>query len=195
MTGPNPQDQLLDALLPHVPRLGWTRAAVRAGLADLGMPPAQAPLAFPANPFRLIDAWAALNDRRMGEAAEAIDMAALRTPARVRAVFEIRLRLLAPHRQALRSAMALLATPCGLPTAIRIEARAADAMWRAAGDASTDFSRHTRRLTLAAIHTATLAYWLRHDAVSAAEALAFFDRRLAELPKKRRRPGAVPRAA
>ncbi|MBE9603703.1 COQ9 family protein [Acetobacteraceae bacterium H6797] len=185
------QARALDALLPHAPRLGWSRAALEAGLADLGLPRAEAGLLFGPGPFRLIEAWARLNDRRMTAAAAEADFEGLRTPGRVRAVVELRLGLLAPHKQALRSAVGLLATPFGLPSAWRIEARTVDAIWKAAGDASSDFSRHSKRAILAAIHTATLAYWLRNDGTSIEEAMAFFDRRLAMLPKKRKRASST----
>lgn len=183
------RDLALEAVLAHVPRLGWSRAAVEAGLADLGEAPETAALLLPRGPLALINAWAAMNDRRMTEQAETADLSGLRTPARIRAVFALRLALVAPHRQALRHAAGLLATPCGLPTAFRLEARAADAMWKAAGDSSTGFSRHTRRATLAAIHAATMAYWMRDDATTEEDALAFFDRRLASLGRRRRFPG------
>jgi ubiquinone biosynthesis protein COQ9 len=59
-------------------------------------------------------------------------------------------------------------------------------MWYAAGDRSADFSWYTRRATLAAVYTATLAFWLGPRAPDMEEALAFLDRRLADLaPRKR----------
>jgi ubiquinone biosynthesis protein COQ9 len=62
-------------------------------------------------------------------------------------------------------------------------------MWYAAGDSSADFSWYTRRASLGAIYAATLAYWLRDDDPDTTDAMAFLDRRLADLARLQRRPG------
>ena len=87
-------------------------------------------------------------DRLMAE--EAGDLSALRTPARIRRLIELRLTRAEPHREALRQAAALLALPWNAPLAACLLAETVDAMWIAAGDVSADISRHTRRATLAA---------------------------------------------
>ena len=81
---------------------------------------------------------------------------------------------------ALRAALSLLAMPWNAPIAARSLARSVNAIWYAAGDKSADFSWYTRRATLAAIYSATLAFWLsgRGDGLEAA--LEFLDRRLAD---------------
>ncbi len=111
----------------------------------------------------------------------------------------LRLRQAAPHREALRRALALLALPWNAPAAARCTARTADAIWHAAGDVSADFSWYTRRASLAAICLATLAYWLRRDPGAEAgeeeqhlaEALGFLDRRMADLMRIGHRRRAV----
>jgi ubiquinone biosynthesis protein COQ9 len=94
-------------------------------------------------------------------------------------VVELRLRAVAPHKQALRRAVATLALPWNTPQALRASAATASAMWYAAGDSSADFSWYTRRATLGAIYAATLAWWLRDDDPGVEGAMAFLDRRLA----------------
>jgi ubiquinone biosynthesis protein COQ9 len=54
------------------------------------------------------------------------------------------------------------------------------AIWYAAGDKSADFSWYTRRATLAAIYSATLAFWLSGRGQGLDAALEFLDRRLAD---------------
>jgi ubiquinone biosynthesis protein COQ9 len=58
-------------------------------------------------------------------------------------------------------------------------ARTVDAIWRAAGDRSADFSWYTKRAILTAIYGATLLFWLRDSSDADAATLAFLDRRLA----------------
>jgi ubiquinone biosynthesis protein COQ9 len=175
------QAALIDAILPLVPRMGWTRAALARAAGDAGL----AANAFPGGPRDAVVAWSALADRRMAEAVG--DLSALRTPARIRRLTEIRLTQAEPHREALRQALALMAAPWNLPKAAQMTARTSDAMWHAAGDCSHDWSWYTRRASLSAVYGATLAYWLSPSRGDVADALAFLDRRLADLARMSQR--------
>lgn len=187
---PDPErDAALRAALPHVEAGGWTMTALEAGIRAAGHDPVAATWMFPRGIVSAIEAWADLTDRDVAAAAGP-EVAALRIPDRIRAVVAARLRLLAPHKRALRGALGLLALPWNAIPAARIAARTADAMWHAAGDASADFSWYTRRATLAAIYGATLAYWLRDEDPEVDAALGFLDRRLADLGRLRRRRAA-----
>ena len=174
------RDAVIGALLLRVPTQGWTRAALRGAITDLGGDPLDAELLFPGGPADLVEAFIDLSDRRMEEeAAAAPDFAALRTPGKVRALIVRRLALNRPHKEAVRRALAVLAQPGNATLAARCTARTVDAIWFAAGDRSADFSWYTRRATLAAIYTATLLYWLRDISEDDAATHAFLDRRLA----------------
>lgn len=173
----------IEAAVRRAGREGWTRETLRRALLDCGDPPELLPSAFPRGVPGAIEAWVALTDARMDAAAAAEDMTALRTPARIRRVVELRLRLLAPDREALRAALATLALPWNAPLGLRLLARTASAIWHAAGDRSADFSWYTRRATLAAVYSATLAYWLRPIEPDLEEVLSFLDRRLQDLPQ------------
>lgn len=187
------RDAVIAALLPRIAAQGWNVAALRDAAAEaLGDPAAAADL-FPGGAVGAIDAWADLSDRRMTAQAEAEDILDLRTPARIRRLVEIRLTQAAPHRDALRRALGLLALPWNALAAARITARSVDAMWQAAGDKSNDVSWYTRRVTLAGVYSTTLAYWLR-EPEDLQGTLEFLDRRLAEVARfgqaKRRATGA-----
>lgn len=186
------RDAAIRAALPHVPERGWTRAALRAGLRDLGRDPLEAEWLFPRGPTGAIEAWCDLADREMEAASEAEGLRSLRVPQRIRRLVEIRLRQAAPHKEALRRAFGVLALPWNARAAACCTARTVDAMWHAAGDTSADFSWYTRRATLAAVYTATVAYWLRDDDPAMRATLAFLDRRLADVArlgrKRRGRP-------
>lgn len=180
------RDAALRAMLPQVVQLGWTRAALRAGLAEAGEPPAAAEWLFPRGPIEMVEAWCDLADREMDAAAAAEDLTARRIPARIRRVILIRLEQAAGHKEAVRRALALLALPWNAPVALRTLARTASAMWHAAGDSSADFSWYTRRMTLAGVYSATLAFWLRDTRPDLSATEAFLDRRLADLAKLQR---------
>ena len=186
------RDAAILATLPHVPRLGWTEAALEAGLHGLGQDPMAHRWLFPRGPVGAVEAWSDLADRRMEEAAAREDLAALRIPDRIRRVIAIRLEGTEPQREAFRRGLALLTLPWNAAAAARSLARTADTIWAAAGDRSADFSWYTRRASLAGIYAATVTYWLREPA-SVPAALDFLDRRLADLARMRRpkRPDAA----
>ena len=174
------RDAAIAALLPHVPFDGWTRRALRAGLADIGVAPEDAELLFPPGAADMIEAFCDWADRRMEEGAASLDPA-LRLHQRVRAVIALRFEQNRPHKEAIRRAMALLALPGNARLSAACTARTVDAIWHAAGDRSTDFSWYTKRAILAAVYGATVLYWLRDTSEDDAATLAFLDRRLADV--------------
>lgn len=183
------RDRAIRAMLPLAAEDGWNWGTIRAGLRTVGEDPALAESHFPTGPAGAVAAWIDLADRDMEAAAAAEDMAGLRTPGRIRRVVELRLAATAPHKRALRRAFSLMVLPWNAGPALETAARTASAIWYAAGDGSTDFSWYTRRASLGAIYAATLAYWLRDDDPDTADAMAFFDRRLAGLARLQRHGG------
>jgi ubiquinone biosynthesis protein COQ9 len=185
------RDAALAAMLPNVPFDGWTYRALRTGLASVGAPPDDAELLFPGGAPDMIEAFCDWADRRMEAAAGALLTPEMRLPARVRSVIALRLAQNRPHREAVRRAVSLLALPRHARLAARCMARTVDAIWRAAGDRSADFSWYTKRAILTAIYSATLLYWLRDAGEDDAATLAFLDRRLADHARLHRMMGRV----
>jgi ubiquinone biosynthesis protein COQ9 len=177
------RDAALAAALAHVPRLGWGWPAVAAGLAEGGMAPEaarlEAELLFPGGAPDLVEAFIDRADRDMAAIAEAEGFADLRVTRRVRALVLGRLTAMAPHREAVRRALGVLAQPRHARMAACSLARTVDEIWVLAGDEATDFSRYTKRATLAGVYSATLLFWLRDDSEDGAATAAFLDRRLA----------------
>lgn len=166
-----PRNEAIDAVLPFVASLGWTRAALRAA----GGPDAE--LLFPGGGPDMVEAYIDLADRRMVEAAAPV-LAELRLTRRVRTLLEVRFQQAEPHKDAVRRAAALLANPAHALLAARCTARTVDAIWFAAGDTSADFSWYTKRALLGAVYSTTLFYWMS-DAATQDSTMAFLDRRLA----------------
>lgn len=167
------RDSAIEAVLPFVPELGWTRAALeKAGGAD-------AALLFPGGGAEMVEAFIGLADRRMVEEAAPL-LAGERLPGRVRVLIETRLRQSEPHREAIRRALALLAPPRHAALATRCTLRTVDAIWHAAGDRSADFSWYSKRAILAGVYSSTLLFWL-NPRTDREAALAFLDRRLGDV--------------
>jgi len=157
---------------------GWTEAAVNSSAAQLGIDPAQARLAFPKDPPVMIAAWIAGVDAAMEAHFTSEVIAALKVRDRIRSMIWFRLEAIGDAREAVRSALSILAMPQNIPLAVRTGWRSADAMWRIAGDTATDYNHYTKRLTLSAVYTATLLAWLDDDSAGWVDTAAFLDRRL-----------------
>ena len=162
---------------------GWSRAAVNSAAGQLGIDPAQARLAFPKDAAHMIEAWIEGVDAATAAhfAPEVVD--AMKVRDRIRSMIWFRLELMAPAREAVRNALAILAMPQNVPLALRTGWRSADLMWRLAGDTATDYNHYTKRLTLSAVYTSTLLAWLDDDSEGFADTGAFLDRRLADVMK------------
>jgi ubiquinone biosynthesis protein COQ9 len=162
---------------------GWSEAAVNSAAVQLGIDPAQARLAFPKQPARMIEAWIDGVDAAMAAHFTPDLIAAMKVRDRIRSMIWFRIETIAPAREALRKALAILAMPQHVPIALRTGWRSADLMWRLAGDTATDYNHYTKRMTLSAVYASTLLAWLDDDSEGFAETGAFLDRRLAEVMK------------
>lgn len=189
MTTALPDDPTLDevraVLAPLLPRHaafdGWRPAAVENAAREAGADPAIALLAFSGGAADMIDAWFASIDARMGDGLAPDALTAMKVRDRVTALVEARLRLLAGDREALRRALTILAMPSNLALSARLGWRAADAIWRLAGDVAVDYNHYTKRATLGGIYAATLLVFLDDESGGHAETRAFLARRIAGL--------------
>ena len=157
---------------------GWARQAVDAAAGQLGLDPVQARLAMPKAQAAMIDTYIEEVDRGLEAWFTPERLSQLKIREKIRALIWRRLEIMAPAREAVRRALAVLAMPQNIPLALRISWRSADLMWRIAGDTSTDFNHYTKRITLAAVYASTLLVWLDDESEGWAETAAFLDRRI-----------------
>lgn len=163
---------------------GWSKGAVEAAAAQHDVAVEQALLAFPDKPSEMVDVWIEAVDDQMAQAvAESSEFDALGVTKKIRWLIWKRLEIAAPAREAVRSALAILAAPQNIPLAFKTGWRSADVMWRLAGDTSTDYNHYTKRIILSGVYGATLLAWLDDDSEDWSETAAFLDRRLADVGK------------
>lgn len=181
-----PDDPTLDevrvALAPVIARNaafdGWSPAAVATAAEQAGIAPEIAALAFDGGAAAMVDAWFAHVDAAMLSACPAEKLEPMKIRERIATLVEARLDLLARDREALRRALAILAMPQNLARASRLAWRAADAMWRCAGDEATDYNHYSKRVLLAGIYSATLLAFLDDESDRQADTRAFLARRI-----------------
>jgi ubiquinone biosynthesis protein COQ9 len=157
---------------------GWTKAAIESAAGRHGVDSAQARLAFPKTQAGMIDAYIEAVDRAMAGRLPPEKLQGMKIREKIRSLIWTRLEIMAPAREAVRRALAILALPQNLPLAMRIGWRTADLMWRLAGDTSTDYNHYTKRITLGAVYASTLLVWLDDESEGWSETAAFLDRRI-----------------
>ena len=162
---------------------GWGRAAVDSAAAQLGLDPVQARLAMPKAQAGLIDTYIQEVDRALQAYFTPKRLEKMKIREKIRSLIWRRLEIMFPAREAIRSALAILAMPQNVPMALKAGWRTADVMWRIAGDTSTDFNHYTKRMTLGAVYASTLLVWLDDQSEGWTETAAFLDRRIDDVMK------------
>jgi ubiquinone biosynthesis protein COQ9 len=156
---------------------GWGAAARDMAAEAQGIDRDVAALALP-DRVAMIDAWFAAVDAAMLADLPPEALAAMKVRARITALVEARLAVLAPARESLRRALAILALPQNLARGARLGWRSVDGMWRAAGDTATDYNHYTKRATLLGVYGSTVTVFLDDMSDDLADTRAFLARRI-----------------
>lgn len=175
------RERLLDAALTHVVFDGWSGAALDAAIADTGLDPSLARLAFPRGGIDMVLAFHRRADRRLAAELAEADLSAMRMRERIVHCLRRRIELVADHREAVRRGAALLALPIYAAEGAKLVWETADTIWNACGDTATDYNWYTKRMSLGAIYSATMLYWLGDASPNHANSWTFLDRRIDEV--------------
>jgi ubiquinone biosynthesis protein COQ9 len=175
-------DELRDRLAPEIAANaafdGWGDEALTMAAGAHGTDPGVARLAFPGGAVDMIDAWFAHIDRAMLAALPPETLVTMKIRERIAGLVEARLAAVAPDREALRRALAVLALPQNVVRAGRLGWRTVDAIWRAAGDTAVDYNHYTKRGILLGVYGATIAVFLDDESEGHADTRAFLGRRI-----------------
>jgi len=175
------KDDLLRGMLIHVPFDGWSDASIIAAARECGISDDEARLLLPGGAIDAIDHFTDLADRDMAVALDKLESRPMGITSIIREAILCRLDGAAPHREAVASALRVLARPQHAPLAARTLYRTVDRIWRLTGDGAVDFSFYTKRATLAGVYSATLLYWVANPSADRQRIEAFLDQRLREV--------------
>ena len=150
---------VLDAALSDAAFDGITAAVLTKAGARAGVAADELARLFPDGPLSLLEFYSTWADAQMEAKLAATDLKAMKIRQRIAAAVKARLSVLAPHKEAARRAAALLSLPMHAALGAKLVYRTVDAMWRAAGDTSTDFNFYTKRGILAGVYGSTAMRW------------------------------------
>ena len=182
---------LIRAMLTHVPFDGWTWESMEQGAVDINFERKKTSSLrikifkdlFKNGPIDFIDIFSEIIDLEVKENYNLIELKPERVPEKIKKIIMIRLNLCQRYKEAVRSSISLTAMPVNARASLKILYRTCNSIWRIAGDKSTDFSFYTRRISLAAVYSSTLLFWLNDNSNNNIETEFFLERRLKDISK------------
>lgn len=189
------QQQILDAALPLVPFDGWQMDTLRAAAKHLALPEADALRAFPGGVAECLMFWNRQTDQRMSAMlAQDYHLESMKIRERIATAVMVRLKLVAPHREAVRKGLMFFVQPWHSADGLKALYRTVDEMWYAAGDTSTDWNFYSKRALLAKVYVATLNFWLNDDSEEYTNTHAYLRRRIDDVMKIQQVKGKLKQA-
>ncbi len=183
------QQKILDYCLKNAVFDGWNTKLLESASISAGLDKEYHRIIFPAG---AVDVFAFFVEETNRKMAEEIKLEGLRTHEKIRALIVWRLEHIKPQKAAIRSLLKLLFTS---PFAIlKASYSAVDAIWRVAGDTSTDFNFYTKRTLLAGVYSSTMLYFMEDKSDNHEKTLKFLDNRLGEVGKLNKFMSSVKKA-
>ena len=183
MTDPSDiaRQAILKAMLPIAAFDGWTGKSLREAVAQTDLPKGSDLLYFPEGPLELIGFWAEQMNEAVKKEMDALDQSKMKIRDKVTAGVWARLNALGPHEEAARRAAARLSLPDAMGQGPKQIWSAADTIWRAIGDTSTDGNYYSKRTILSGVISTTLAVWLSDNSPDKTKSRDFLDARIANV--------------
>lgn len=176
------QDTLLDAALPSVAFDGWTEQLLTRAAEQMGRTPFDVKRAFPDGLRDVLLYFSSRADAQMLETLRRdYHLPSMKIRERIATAVMVRLRQQAPHREAVRRAIGFYTMPWNMGAATKALYATVDAIWREAGDTSTDYNFYTKRLLLSHVYTSTVTVWLNDKTPDLSETEAFLRRRIEDV--------------
>jgi ubiquinone biosynthesis protein COQ9 len=153
------REAVLAKALPHAAFDGFTDKVLQKAGEEAGVSKSELARLFEQGPISLVEFYSAHTDAEMEKRLAAMDLKAMKIRERIATAVKARLSILKPHKEAARRAAAMLSLPMHATLGAKLVYRTVDAMWRAAGDTSTDFNFYTKRGILAGVYGSTAMRW------------------------------------
>lgn len=172
----DPKSRLVEAAVMHVAFDGWSDETLKLAASDCDIPLAEAQALFPRGAVDLALAYHHAGDDQMVVQMAATDLAVMRYSARV--AHAIRLRLELADKEAVRRGTTLFALPQNAGDGAKAIWGTADRIWECLGDTSRDVNWYTKRMTLSAVYSSVVLFWLGDTSDDHAATWEFLDRRI-----------------
>ncbi|MAV87887.1 MAG: COQ9 family protein [Rhodospirillaceae bacterium] len=182
-------DQLLLAMLKHVPFDGWSWGALRAGMRDLDKDPNDIQFIFSNGPKDAARHFGVYFDQLMSKTIDKKSIDLMPVREKIKSIIEARLELFLPFKESIRSLLSFLSLPGNKIVAFQLIFNTVDEIWSLAGDQSTDYNYYSKRTLLTGVYGSTILYWLSDNDDKFPSTRTFLERRINDvmlIPKLKR---------
>ncbi|WP_271948538.1 COQ9 family protein [Ruegeria faecimaris] len=171
------KQQLLDAMLTHVPFDGWSETSFRAAIEECGMDDVLVRAICPRGAVDLALTFHARGDAVMADRLKTEDLGDIKFRDRIAAAVRFRLQAV-PDKELVRRGMTMFSLPSHAADGARAVWQTCDLIWDTLGDTSDDVNWYTKRATLSGVYSSTLLFWLGDDSPGNQKTWEFLDRRI-----------------
>ncbi|ODQ66995.1 ubiquinone biosynthesis protein COQ9 [Nadsonia fulvescens var. elongata DSM 6958] len=168
------EESILACALAHVPKLGFTDAALVQGCRDAGYIDS-ARMVFPRREYAIVEYHLNTSRQRMME----IEVSNLKTvDEKVAKLIIERILMNRPVIRQYTDALALMAKPSNLANSLQHLHKISDEVWWQAADRTSDFDWYTKRASVSAIYSAAELYMLSDSSPDFRDTQDFIKRKL-----------------
>lgn len=171
------QLQILEKSLELVPFDGWSDSTMRQATKECGMDENYAKILFPEGVGQLVDFFMRQIDEQMLLVFSEKKIDTMRVRDRISFAVRTRLEICSEYKPTIKQTVSFYAMPQNVLRATKTLWKTVDSIWYAAGDDASDFNHYTKRVSLAAVYSSTLLYWL-NDTPDHENTWQFLDRRI-----------------
>lgn len=169
---------ILDRALVLAAFDGWTDRVLQKAAQQAQLPKGAQALYFPDGVLEVIGFWADELNSAAETALGALDLDTLKIRDKVTAGVIARLEAIGGHDAAAKRAAARLSLPDAMGQGPAQIWAAADTIWRAIGDTSTDANYYSKRAVLSAVLSTSLMAWISDPSKDKRDGRAFVDARI-----------------
>ncbi len=186
---------LIQSMLQHIPRFGWSTTALQHAAIELSIPDAELIFAS-ARPYDYICTALDVGEQQLAQDLQTAQQqeAWASLPIREKIARGVRMRLepWSNNRPAFRRAIPIVMLPQHLLHTTQCLYKTLDAIWRAAGDRSVDHNFYTKRTILALVYVPTLFFWLKDRSEGCTDTWNFLAKRIEKALLLGRKIGKFP---
>jgi len=176
--------KILEASLPFVVKLGWSKNAISAGAEAVGYPGITHGM-FSRGGGDLVYYFQKTSNQKLVEYLKQVQQQQATKPLAGRQIMEQavqqRLQMIVPYLARWPQAIAIMSLPQNVPNSLATLLTMVDDICYYAGDRSVDFNWYARRVALAGVFKATELYLIQDTSPNHEKTWTFLNNRLAEL--------------
>ena len=172
------KELFLKTALPDIPFDGWSDDLMERTSKKLKISNTKVSKIFPQDYKDLVLFFFEYLSDKTIEKFNKLNTKDMRVRDKISEAVKIRFKIAAENKEAFALAIKATAHPSYRLQLPKLIWSAADKIWWAAGDTSTDYNHYTKRLLLSGVITASTFYWLNDNSANNEQVNKFIDRRI-----------------